>query len=587
MNKRSMLTLVAAATLATVGAAGQTPPPPPARTSRAPKVTVAPVIVPPAVEVVQPALAGVELQLDAARLALRDLDLSRLDLELQGVGPALAAMPMMPAMPVMPLMPVMPAMPLMSAMPPMPAIAFGVDVGVDHELAMADRAMARAERDLARSERSRSSQPRLLSEPPAPSGQQDAGDSLYQAARTALNRGSYDRAAQLFRNLRDRYARSTYVGDSYYWEAYALYRQGGSMDTYRQAVRALDEQKSKFPRAATRGDSEQLKVRVQGELARMGDADARRAVDSAAHVPGASGAPCVTRDDDDDVRITALNALMQMNSEDALPVLKQVLAKRDACSAELRRKAVYVVANKRSDESESILSSVARTDPDRDVRMAAVSSISNLRTEHSAILLDSIIRGSTDMELKQHAIAALAQHSSPKAGELLRGYVSQGDGSEELREYAIMYLAQSRRSPQNSEFLRDQYKRTTSRRVKEKIVNSLASSPSAENAQFLLTVAMDEQEPAETRRQALYQAASSRMISFDSLATMYDRVTNRDMKETLLNIYAQRRGGDGVDKLIDIVKKERDRELRNRAVQYLGQSRDPKAAQFLAQLINQ
>jgi hypothetical protein len=77
------------------------------------------------------------------------------------------------------------------------------------------------------------------------------------------------------------------------------------------------------------------------------------------------------------------------------------------------------------------------------------------------------------------------------------------------------------------------------------------------------------------------------MISFDSLTTMYDRAQSREMKETLLNIYAQRRGGEGVDKLIDIVKKEKDRELRNRAVQYLGQSRDPKAAQFLAQLINQ
>jgi hypothetical protein len=85
----------------------------------------------------------------------------------------------------------------------------------------------------------------------------------------------------------------------------------------------------------------------------------------------------------------------------------------------------------------------------------------------------------------------------------------------------------------------------------------------------------------------LYQAAQSRMISFDSVSAMYDRVTNRDMKETLLSIYAQKRGGEGVDKLIDIVRKEKDRELRNRAVQYLGQSRDPKAAQFLQQLINQ
>jgi HEAT repeat protein len=488
-------------------------------------------------------------------------------------------------------MPPMPALMALDAMPPMPALAdIGMEYGMDHSaeraMALADRAQAMADRELLRASRPRRGY-QLPSEPPEPSAQQDAGDSLYQAARSALNRGNYESAARLFRSLRDRYSRSTYVGDSYYWEAYALYRQGGSMETYRQAVRALDDQKSKYPRAATRGDSDQLKVRVQGELARMGDPDARRAVDSAAHAGGASS-PCASRgDDEDDVRVTALNALMQMNSEDAMPVLKQVLAKRDACSAELRRKAVYVLSNKRSDEAEGLLLDAARNDPDRDVRMAAVSSISNLRTEHSAVALDSIIRGSQDPELQQHAIAALASHPSPKAGDLLRGYVSQGVGSEELREYAIMYLASSRRSTQNSEFLRDQYKRATSRRVKERIVNALASAGGADNAQFLLTLAMDEQEQPETRRMALYQAAQSRMISFDSLTTMYDRAQSREMKETLLNIYAQRRGGEGVDKLIDIVKKEKDRELRNRAVQYLGQSRDPKAAQFLAQLINQ
>jgi len=41
--------------------------------------------------------------------------------------------------------------------------------------------------------------------------QADVADSLYRAARQALNRSQYTRAAELFSSIRDKYPRSTYV----------------------------------------------------------------------------------------------------------------------------------------------------------------------------------------------------------------------------------------------------------------------------------------------------------------------------------------------------------------------------------------
>src|SRR5439155_4278651 len=73
---------------------------------------------------------------------------------------------------------------------------------------------------------------------------------------------------------------------------------------------------------------------------------------------------CPDENDEDDVRVAELNGLLQMDATNALPILRKVLAKRDGCSAGLRRKAVFIVSQKRGAETEDILLDVARNDPD-------------------------------------------------------------------------------------------------------------------------------------------------------------------------------------------------------------------------------
>src|SRR5919201_1806721 len=70
----------------------------------------------------------------------------------------------------------------------------------------------------------------LESRPPAPWAQQDPADSLYRAAREALNRGEYRRAAQLFNEVTKRFPQSQYAQDSAYWEAFSRYRLGSTDD---------------------------------------------------------------------------------------------------------------------------------------------------------------------------------------------------------------------------------------------------------------------------------------------------------------------------------------------------------------------
>ena len=437
--------------------------------------------------------------------------------------------------------------------------------------------------------------------------EQDPADSLYRAARQALNRSQYRRAAELFEQLRSRYPRSTYAPDAYYWEAFALYRTG-SEHGLRAARTALRTQAARHPDAATHRDAEVLMRRVQGELARRGDAAAAEAiaeeVDTIAPTPRPGAAPQAPRaprpprpprpghaghssdcDDDDDIRVAALNAMLQMDAERAVPILKAVLAKRDEASACLRSKAVFLVSQKRSAETEDILLDAARRDPDSEVRQQAVFWLSQVGTEKAVVALDSILAHTREPEVQEKAVFALSQHRSPRAGQALRNYAERRDVSQHIREQAIFWLSQQG-SPETAEFLKTLFPKLDNDELKEKVLFSFSQMRVARTDRWLLDVALNKSESVEIRKKALFWAGQGHAPITD-LVALYDRTDALEMREQLIFVYSQRREPEAVDKLLAIARTDPDKELRKKALFWLGQSRDPRVAELLLQIINQ
>ncbi|MEK6253966.1 MAG: hypothetical protein N2B05_04645, partial [Gemmatimonadales bacterium] len=96
-------------------------------------------------------------------------------------------------------------------------------------------------------------------------------DTIYRAARRALNESEYRQAIELFEQSLDE--EPEYASEALYYQALAYYRMGGRSN-YDRAYRKLNEQLSRYPEAASSGDAEELMVRIEGELARRGDAQA-------------------------------------------------------------------------------------------------------------------------------------------------------------------------------------------------------------------------------------------------------------------------------------------------------------------------
>src|SRR5262245_20063826 len=172
---------------------------------------------------------------------------------------------------------------------------------------------------------------------------QEPGDSLYRAARTALNNNRYEEATAAFGRVVSRYPSSARAPDAMYYRAYALYRTGDTKNL-QTAVGVLNQRRRSYPNAGQR-DANSLAARIDGELARRGDnAAAER---NQARADSARQSRSAKRDDklgpgqrergrdrdgeappgcegygDDNPRMIALSALQQMNAETSIPILR-------------------------------------------------------------------------------------------------------------------------------------------------------------------------------------------------------------------------------------------------------------------------
>jgi hypothetical protein len=403
---------------------------------------------------------------------------------------------------------------------------------------------------------------------------QDAEDA-YRDARRALNRQEFDDAIAGFRALRRDYPDSSYAGDSYYWEAFALERNGNLED----AVELIDVLLNDHPDASTADDARALTIRVCSDLARRGDGECAALVSS------------TVRDTDrldTATRLAAINALINMRAERAVPIASQVATNRDQ-PVELRRQALFILAQKAEQPvsrstAVDVLRTIALDDTDNlELRSQAVFWLSEVPGAETLDVLSAFVGSESAPELEERAIFALSQHDDPRAVELLRRYAADDALSTRLRKQAIFWIA-DQGGEQSLPFLTDLYPNLTDQELKEQVLFAIGETGADEATAWLLARARDAAEPIEVRRKALFWAAEAG-LSTDELSELYQNAREPALREHLVWLIAENGGEDSTEALLDIARNDPDAEMRTRAVFWLGESDDPRAADYLLQLL--
>jgi len=220
---------------------------------------------------------------------------------------------------------------------------------------------------------------------------------------------------------------------------------------------------------------------------------------------------------------------------------------------------------------------------DKEVREQAVFWLSQQPEDRAVGLLENILNTARSQDIRDKAIFGLSQHRSGKGFPILRAYAEDNRQPEDLRGKAIFWLGQ-RKGAERFDYLRGLYTRLESEDLKDKVIFAMSQQKDDASMKWLVDLALNSREPMDMRKKALFWAGQS-SGNIANLTSMYDRMAERDLKEHMVFVLSQRREQAAMDKLMSIARNDPDRELRRKAMFWLGQSRDPRVSAFLAEII--
>jgi hypothetical protein len=426
--------------------------------------------------------------------------------------------------------------------------------------------------------------------------QSPEANQAYERGREALDRGSWQEAIEAFALA----AEDKALADAgLFWQAYAY----SKIPDAKRALELISSLESRYPRSTWRDDAQALAAEIRGSTR------------------GASS-------DDEDLKLMALNGLMQADEEAAIPVLEEFLTSEK--STRLKERALFVLAQSESDKAHAILARVARGERDPELQRQAIRYLGVHGSDRGLALLADLYRGLSstearatvlesfmiagdekrlldlaknepDPELRGRAIQLLGtmdasaelwelyqRETSEDAKEkMLQAFMVGGDEehllavardrrqSEELRGSAIQLLG----AEGAEEALWQLFQGESSLETKKQILHALFV---AGDHQKIAQVATDKAQPPEIRRAAIKNLGVSGEEAVPALLGLYRSETDREVKKQVLEALFI---NDAVKELIEIARAESDPELKRRAVEKISLIGSKEAKDFLMEIL--
>jgi HEAT repeat protein len=294
--------------------------------------------------------------------------------------------------------------------------------------------------------------------------------------------------------------------------------------------------------------------------------------------------PAVCDTEEQQVRSAALNALMQTDPDAAMQYAFKMLAKKDDCSRDLRRNALFLIGDKRDVKATATLIAVAKNDPAPDVRQAAVSYLGRIQSDEALAALEELTKSSDDQNVQREAIRSLARNGSPRARAGIKALVERADASEQLRITALDALDPERSTQDDVAWLQGLYGKVESPRIRSRIISAMGRFGGAQNEKWFATLANNENESIEVRLEAVRRAGQA--MDVGGLGKLYDQTGQRQLRLELVRQLQTRKEPETIDKLAEIIKNGTDPEVRQRAISALASKKDPRATKLLMELID-
>jgi hypothetical protein len=372
----------------------------------------------------------------------------------------------------------------------------------------------------------------------------DSDDRAYERGQRALDSRRWDEALESFAQVAS--SGGPRADGALYWKAYAL----GKLGRRDEAVAAIAELRKSYASSRWLDDAKALELEVK-------------------QAGGQKPAP--EAENDEELKLMALNGLVQSDPERALPLLENLL--KTSSSPKLKERALFVLAQSNSPRGKQLLEQVARGgagNPDLQLKAISYVSATSKRTDNRQLLWE-IYTSSNDAPVKRAILNGLMV--SHDKDHLLQ--IAKTEKDPKLRLDAISMLGASAAQPE----LWQIYQSETSPDVKQQILHSMISSGSNDR---LLEVAKTEKDPKLKRTAIQALGSMSATKTGDALVSMYATETDPAMKRNIVEGLQSQRNAKG---LVDLARKESDPAMKREIVGRLSHVKSKEADDYMMELL--
>ena len=364
----------------------------------------------------------------------------------------------------------------------------------------------------------------------------------YRSGQRALDEERWADAAREFRALAA--AGGAETDAALYWQAYAEWKRQNK----KEALEAIRQLRSAHAGSAWLDDAEALEVEIRG---------------------GAGAAELVA---DDELKLYAVDALMQMDSEKAIPVLERILAGNQP--AKVKERALFVLGQSDSPKAREILVRTAKTGQPLSLRLDAIQALGIAGEEADIAALAEIGRDpANSYEVRAKLLEAYLVSDREK--ELAAA--ARSDADPRLRAKAIELLG----AMDAQEELRALWSTEKDPAVRRKLLEAFGI---AGDVATLARAARETDDPALRQKAIEGLAIADSPEAARELKQLYSTSTNADDKRKILEAFMIQ---DDAETLIQLFRTEKDPELKKKIVQQLAMLDDPKATEILLGLIEE
>jgi HEAT repeat protein len=371
-------------------------------------------------------------------------------------------------------------------------------------------------------------------------------ETLYSDGTRAINDAHWAQAEQIFSNLASQHGARAEA--ALYWEAYAENKEGNAT----RALEICTELRHTYPQGNWVKECSALEIEIHGK----------------------SGDDLMPpqAEQDEELKLLALNSLMEQDEARAVPIIQQIL--NSDKSEKLKERALFVLGQDQSPQAQALLGQVASGERNPGLQRKAIQMLAVTRGKQASETLANIYRQTTNREVKDAILHTYLIIGTPDP--LLEAARHESD--LELVSTAVHTLGAMGATPQ----LLTLYHDTSDPKVKAQVISGFIPA-GQKGADALGSIAGSEQDP-ELRRKAIHNLGiAGGKSAAPVLLAIYKKNTDLETRKAVAQ--ALFLAGDSHD-LVELARAEKDPAVKRSLVEQLSLMRNKESTDYMLEILN-